>query len=205
MNFQPSKTLDAGFYTQRLNQAHEASSIVGYPIYYLQSDNIETDEIFGEATKRNFLAQNSHEMYCFRDEDTNFGGNEVFGGFGYTPTYNDIRYVPVKWFTDLSIEPIEGDLIYDQDYEILFEITKVGTLTETHTGDVINNTLINYKLFLKQYVKGNDTFDTGIDTSIDELEADTIIDNYNDDLTTDLENLDVRDSVTRTNPFGNLE
>lgn len=205
MNFQPSTTLDAGFFTQKLNQSHEASKLTGYPIYYLKASNLETDEIFGEATKRSFLEANAYPMFCFRDEDTNFTGTESFGGFGYTPTYNDIRYIPVKWFTDELIEPIEGDLLFDSHYNVLFEITKVGTLTDVHTGDVINNQLINYKMFLKQYAKGNDDFEVTSIDKLTEMEADSVIDSYNDDLTTDIANLDVRDSATRQNPFGDLE
>lgn len=203
MNFQPSETLDAGFYENRVNQSWEASKLRGYPIKYLRATNQNIDEIFGEATERDFLQSNSYKMFSFRDEDTQFGGGEVFGGFGYTPTYSDIRYVPVKWFEDAGFKPIEGDIIYDDHYDVMFEITKVGTLTEAHTGDIINNKLINYKIYLKHYMKGNDSFTNfaGDEDTLDAIENDLGLDSDNDELTQDIQDLGIVDS-TRNNPFG---
>ena len=207
MNFQPNKTTESKFYDMRITQSHEASKLTGYPIYYLKPNTVKDDAIFGEVISREFLESNAHPMYIFRDDDTQFGGSELFGGFGYTPTYNAVIYIPVKWFSDLGIEPIEGDVIYLQNDEILFEITKVTDRTEAHTGDIINNTLINYKLYLKHYELSDDKFTQFADNKdlipMDELELNSDLESLNDSLTNDITAMDIVDS-TETNPFGEL-
>ena len=208
-NFQPKVTTEEIF-NLRDKQVWEVSKLHGKQVYYMQADNIETDDIWGEVVARDFLEENSYAMYATRDNDTHFTGTELFGGFGFVPNYNDILYIPTKWFTDIDVSfvPVEGDLIYygDIEFNALFEIVKVGDKTEDYEGDKVNGRLYNYKLYLKLYERADDDF-TGFDaTEIAELENidDVILDSLNADLQATITLEDVK-STNASNPFGELD
>lgn len=200
-NFQPIMTEQ--WADNRDNQTYEISQLYGREIYYLQATQIEENHIFGESISRDFLASKAHKMMSLRDNDTSYSGTESFGGFGLVPQYNDIQYIPVKWFTDLGIEPMEGDLIYNTENNTMFEIAKVGTLTDDYAGTIINNRKFVYKVFLRLYEMSDDNF-TNFDTTpiseIGQFDAE-VLNDLNADLRTEVESVTV---ATFENPFGSL-
>ena len=188
-NFQP-KVATEEIFNLRDKQVWEVSKLHGKQVYYMQADNIETDDIWGEVVARDFLEENSYAMYATRD--------------------NDILYIPTKWFTDVDVSfvPVEGDLIYygDIEFNALFEIVKVGDKTEDYEGDKVNGRLYNYKLYLKLYDRADDDF-TGFDaTEIAELENidNAVLDSLNADLQATITLEDVK-STNASNPFGELD
>jgi len=199
-SFQPKVNTEKTF-DYRENQVYEAAKLFGRPMWYLRSNVIEDDKIFGEAISRDFLNENAYEFYGTRDNDTSFAGSETFGGFGFVPSYNSIIFIPVKYFKITHFDPIEGDLIYMEDK--LFEITKVNTLTEAYEGDRINERLFNYKIYLKLYNLTDDNFDIPDIPNIEYLDSPDL-NNLNDDLTSDIENEQPIIVADQNNPFGDL-
>jgi hypothetical protein len=206
MNFQPDPTLQWG--DIRESQVYESSKLFGRKVYYIQSEVISNDEIFQENVSRKFLDDNTYEFYSFRDNDTFFDGSDGFGGFGFIPSYSDILYIPIKWFTDNNIEPKEGDLIlYDKtQLSHLFEITKVDTKTEEYNGDVVNGRRFSYKIYLKLYEKADDNFND-VDFNINP-ETETLLDLVSDDLndiSKDLsDHVDDLQIASKDDPWGEL-
>jgi len=203
-NFQPNT--QEFYFDQREQQVYESSKLFGRLVWYLKASVVTDDKIFGEAIARDFLVENAYQFYGFRDNDTQYTGMETFGGFGFVPQYNDIIYIPTLWFKDNNFEPIENDLVYYEEDNMLFEITKVNTLTEQYGGDVINNRRFTYKLYLKLYSLADDNF-TGFETTdIAEIEGldDVSLNNLNDSLIQDIANENIVDT-TRENPFGDLD
>ena len=204
-NLQP-KVFSESVFDQRESQVAEASRIFGKPCRYMKPNSVLENEIFGEVLSRDFLEDNSYLYYLTRDDDSSFMGNgESFSGFGFVPSYSDIVYIPVKFFNDDNIEPIEGDLIYYEIEKTLFEVTKVGTLTEAYNGDRINDRLFNYKLYLKLYSLADDEFEGFNITEAPELDDldDVTLNNLNDSLTATLE-LENPITANSSNPFGEL-
>lgn len=203
-NFQPTPATSA-WGNQREYQTYEASKLFGRKIQYLQATNVDTNEIFGEAISRDFLSTKAHEMWATRDNDTHFTGAEAFGGFGLIPMYNDILYVPKKFFSDLSITPYEGDLIYYEMESMMFEVVKADTNTEDYNGDTVNSRRFNHKLFLKLYNPADDSF-TGFEVSHPAIETfdDLSLNDLNSTLTTDIDNMNAILPANQLNPFGDL-
>ena len=214
-NFQP-KVQTEEIFNIRYSQVWESSKLFGRECYYIQATDVETNDIFKEVTARNFESINKHTFYYTRDNDTFFNGTESFGGFGYLPMYSDIKYIAKKWFDDVDIEPLEGDLIYDVIENVLFEITKVDENISEYNGDKILDRVFNHKLYLELYKPDyNDTLnnnilcesgidcDSEIDTNNDTLFDDINQIDLNNELTTDLEDEDMI-SIDLDNPFGLL-
>lgn len=204
-NFQPTPKTNA-WGDMRENQTYEASKLFGRKVHYLQATNIDTNEIFGEAISRDFLATKTFEMWATRDNDTHFTGVESFGGFGLIPMYHDILFIPKKFFTEFAITPYEGDLIYYETESMMFEIVKVDTNTEEYKGDTVNARRFNHKLYLKLYSIADDSF-TGFETTtIPEMETfdDLTLNDLNTTLTTEIETMDVATPASALNPFGDL-
>jgi len=194
-------------------QTWEESEIYGYPIKYIKATETQNNPIFSESTAREFLSTNGYNMSSKRDEDTLYTGSEVFGNFGYTPSYNQILYIAVKYFTDieaitlLPFVPIEGDLIYDKTDNIFFEITKVDTKTETQSSLRINKTLLAHKIFLKQFKWSyNDNFDTSLTTELIDTKL-TVQDlaNINLELDTAIADLGIIDYTEDDSIFGEFK
>ncbi len=203
-NFQPTPKTSAWGDLREL-QTYEATKLFGRKIHYLRASNIDVNEIFGEAVSRDFLASNAHEMWATRDNDTHFSGVEAFGGFGLLPMYNDILFVPIKFFKDLAFIPYEGDLIYYEDQTMMFEIVKADTKTEDYNGDMVNERRFNHKLYLKLYNPADDNF-TGFELTVPELEtfdASTLND-LNATLETEIDTMNVVNPANALNPFGDL-
>ena len=201
-NFQPKMT--DKFFDNRDIQTYEISQLYGREIYYLQATQIEENHIFGESISRDFLSENAHKMMSLRDDDTSYSGTESFGGFGMISQYNDVQHIPIKWFTDIGLEPIEGDLIYNMENQTLFEISKVGTLTDDYSGTIINNRKFVHKLFLRLYdLHTDDNFIDFDATEISELEQldDDVLNDLNADLSNEVSQFTV---ASPSNPFGEL-
>ena len=112
--------------------------------------------------------------------------------------YSDIKYIAKKWFDDVDIEPLEGDLIYDVIENVLFEITKVDENISEYNGDKILDRVFNHKLYLELYKPDyNDNLDNDV------LYNDINQIDLNNELTTDLEDEDMI-SIDLDNPFGLL-
>ena len=196
-NFQP-KTETEEIFNIRYSQVWESSKLFGRECYYIQATDVETNDIFKEVTARNFESINKHTFYYTRDNDTFFNGTESFGGFGYLPMYSDIKYIAKKWFDDVDIEPLEGDLIYDVIENVLFEITKVDENISEYNGDKILDRVFNHKLYLELYKPDyNDNLDNDV------LYNDINQTDLNSELTTELEDEDMI-SIDLDNPFGLL-
>ena len=196
-NFQP-KTETEEIFNIRYSQVWESSKLFGRECYYIQATDVETNDIFKEVTARNFESINKHTFYYTRDNDTFFNGTESFGGFGYLPMYSDIKYIAKKWFDDVTIEPLEGDLIYDVIENVLFEITKVDENISEYNGDKILDRVFNHKLYLELYKPDyNDNLDNDV------LYNDINQTDLNSELTTELEDEDMI-SIDLDNPFGLL-
>ena len=187
-------------------QYYEETNIMGYPIKYVQAVETENNPIFGESTARDFLSSNGFDMKSKRDDDTMYQGGEVYGGFGYTPSYSQILYIPKKYFDDLNIEPLEDDLIYDKIDNIFFQISKVNTKTEEQGNIKVNNLILAYKIYLKQYTWGyKDTFDASLTDELidDELTLEDL-ENINLDLETNIDSMNILDNTKKDNIFGDL-
>lgn len=150
MNFQPKVNLE-GHFDIRYNQVQEASKLFGYQCIYIPAVDLEENGIWREVTARKFANVVKHDFYYTKDNDTFFNGTESFGGFGFMPMYSEIKYIAKKWFDDVSIEPTEGDLIYDVIEDMIFEITKVNDNISEFNGDKIHNRIFNHKLYLELY------------------------------------------------------
>lgn len=150
MNFQPKVHTEVHF-DNRYNQVHEASRLFGYPCLYIPSEDLIENGIFREITARKFANVVKHSFFYTKDNDTFFNGGESFGGFGFMPMYSDIKYIAVKWFDDVGITPMEGDLVYDVNEDMIFEITKVNDNISEFNGDKIQDRVFNNKLYLELY------------------------------------------------------
>ena len=206
INFQPNFNTDEKPFGDMLEYgAYESIRLFGYPCTFVSAEAITDNKIFGEQTARNFLIANGHPMFFNDTEDTVYGGTELFGGFGMTPNYNKKIYIAIKEFKDIDKVPLEGDLIFDNNYDIIFEITKVDTLTEQNIGK-LNNRQFTYSIYLKHYqfdyddnIENLSEFDADMeDFTLEDLSL------TNSEVTTDVNNLGIIDS-TRTNPFGTLD
>lgn len=204
-NFQPTPKIDV-WGNMREIQVWESSQLFGRPVKYLKPTIIKDNKIFGEVVSRDFIQANAFDMFAFRDDDTHFAGGESFGGFGFLPQYNDLVRIPVKWFSDLSIEPIEGDLIYYVNEDVLMEVTKVTPKNEAFAGDIVNERLFNHRLYLKLYNMADDSFSGLTDVSLEnlsDLDDPSMLD-MNEDMEEVIESLDIVRPVSPQNPFGVL-
>lgn len=206
-NMQPDLVNTEPAYGEQIYyQYYENSEIYGYPIKYIKAVEVESNKIFQESTARDFLDTNGFPMKMKRDEDNLYNGTEVFGGFGYTPSYNQIIYLSKKYFDDLTITPLEGDLIYDYTDNIFFQITKVDDKTEDQLNIRINDFIFGYRIYLKQYqFSYNDTFDPTLEAEI--MDPDLSLEdlaNLNLGLNTEIDNENVRDTTTTDEIFGEL-
>ncbi len=196
-NFQPD--VSQVHFDNRYNQVWEASKLIGRPCYYYQPEEVRRDDVFKEIESRKFDNSKKYDFFFTRDNETMFNGTESFGGFGYLPSYADIFYIPKKWFDDVIITPLEGDLIYDITNEMIFEVTKVNENVSEWNGDVIGGRVFNNKLYLKLYEAGyNDDISTLTEFSDIDLE------NLNGDLTGVLDTLNTNVTISVDNPFGEL-
>ena len=191
---------------QYKNQYKEHSQMSGYPIKYLKASELTNNKIFIESTSREFINTNGFSFYCKRDEDSMYNGTEIYGNFGYVPSYTNVLYIATLYFEENNIEPLEGDLIFDITDNILFEITKVDTFIEAQASLRINNTVIARKIYCKHYTYSyKDKFD---DTLEDEIYDDDInnqeLDKLNDTLRFDIDDLDVIDNDEIDKIFGDL-
>lgn len=191
-HFQPDlENIETDLKEQYKYQYKEESELFGYPIHYIKPEELESNTIFNESTSREFIRDNSTQMFCKRDEDSMFSGSEVYGGFGYQPSYTNVLYVAVLYFEGAYIEPQEGDLIYDSTDHIMFEVTKVDSLTDTQSNLRMNETVFARKLYCKQYTYSyKDSFDTttaeeSFDDSINIQELDKLNDTLRSDINTD--------------------
>lgn len=150
MNFQPKVNLERHF-DLRYGQVQEASKLFGYPCIYIPAVDLEENGIWREITARKFANVVKFDFFYTKDNDTFFNGSESFGGFGFMPMYSDIKYIASKWFDDVSIKPMEGDLVYDINEDMIFEITKVNDNISEYNGDKIQNRIFNNKLYLELY------------------------------------------------------
>lgn len=206
-DFQPNlNSTESSLGDQMEYQNWEESELFGYPIKYIKATETEDNSIFNESTSREFISSNGYDLKYKKDDDSLYQGSEVFGGFGYTPSYSNVAYISVKYFKDLGFEPIEGDLIYDKTDDIIFEITKVDTETETQSSLRMNNRIFSRKLYLKQYsFSYKDSFDSNLE---DELMSDEInleeLDKLNDSLRSDIDSEGVIDNTNVDEIFGDL-
>jgi len=203
-NFQPKPKTDP-WGNMREVQCWEASKLYGRPVKYMKATIVKENQIFGESVARSFTDANSYSMMVLRDDDTHFSGTESFGGFGLIPQYNDLIHIPVKWFKDNSIEPMEGDVVYYQNEDILFEVSKVTPLNEAYEGDKINERLFNHKIYLKLYHLADDNFNVTDPALVNLADLDDVnLNTLNDDLSDIIETLDIVRPADASNPFGNL-
>lgn len=204
-NLQPDlENIESNLGETMFYQYWEEAELTGYPVKFLKAVEVSNNKIFQESTARSFINTNGFDMKSKRDEDNLYSGTEVFGNFGYTPSYNQIIYVPIKYFTDMSQEPVIGDLFYDKTDEILFEITKIDSLTESQSSIRINNKLFSYKIYLKHYQWSyNDKFDSNLETELidDELDLQQL-DQLNKDLTDEIDGLNILDENETDDVFG---
>jgi len=205
MNFQPNNTNSFKYFEMMIKNHHEEAKLFGYSIKYLQPTETENNTIFSESTAREFLDLNAHDFFYKLEEDSMYDGSELFGGFGNVSSYSNVCYIPIKFFTDADIEPIEGDIVFDNTDNIFFEVTKVDPLTETQTNLRINNAIFSRKLYLKQYKFGyKDKFDDALLEPLDDVFTQEDLDTLNDVLNTDIDDLDVVNSDSIDAIFGDL-
>ena len=206
-NFQPDLNLVETSFGNQVEYMHwEAMELTGYPIKFIKAIDSTEDEIFNETTSRSFIAANGYPMKCKRSDDSVYAGSEVFGGFGYTPNYNDSIFVAVKYFKDSDIVPEEQDLVFDETQNILFQITKVDTLLETQQSMRINDRQFSYKIYLKHYTYGyKDSIDTELsDEMFEDHVKDDVLASMNDSLISAIADMDVMDETRIDEIFGDL-
>lgn len=206
-DFQPNlTTTESALGNQLLYQYQEHTNLQGYPYRYIKAVETESNNIFNESTARDFLVDNGYSIKVKKDEDQMFSGSEIYSGLGYLPSYSNIVYIPTLTLTELNIEPLEGDLLYDEISKILFQITKVDTLTETQLSLKINDLVLARKVYLKQYqFSYKDSFD--IDTSDELFEIETSLeelDKLNNTLNTNIDNTKSINKNDIDNVFGDF-
>jgi hypothetical protein len=196
-NFQPDLNVKESILGNQLEVQHwEVAEISGYPIKFIKAEHTENNDIFNEGTARSFLDSNGYTMRSLRSDDTVYGGTELFGSFGYSAGYNDVIYVPIKYFKDIDLLPDERDLVFDDVQDIVYEITKVDTLNETQESLRINDRLFSYKIYLKRYSKFyKDSFDTVQDDIFTPEFNNEVLDELNSDLQQAITDLDVEDNT----------
>ena len=149
MNFQPYESEGYDWVEDKLDQYKEEATLFGYKIKYLKAEETESNDLFQESTARSFMEENAFTMYI-KKEDNVYTGDEMFGGFGFIPSYQAIYYISVRYFEEFEIEPLEGDIIQDE-LGTLFEITKVDSKLDTQDNLRINDIILARKVYLKIY------------------------------------------------------
>ena len=201
-SFQPNlNTTEETLGNQLKYQYQEETNLNGYPYRYIKAEEISNDKIFNESTARQFITSNGYDMNVKKDEDSMFGGGEMFGGFGYMPSYTNVLYIPALTLEEIDLDPKEGDLMFDIISKLIFQITKVDTKADTQLSLRINDLLLARKVYLKQYsFSYKDSFDETteddlfeIDTALEELDKlnDTL--NFDIDETGSINKYDVDD------------
>ena len=157
----------------------------------MRATEIEGDAIFQESTSREFLDINAHDMFIKKDEDVMYSGDELFGGFGLTPTYEAIYFIPQKYFIDLGFEPIEGDIISDEQGTI-FEISKTDGKTASQLSIKIGDMTLSRRVYLKQYsFDYKDKFDSVLLDDIEDEFTSEDLALLNDALESNIDDLDI--------------
>jgi len=206
-NFQPDFNVKESVFGDQVEKQHwEVMELSGYPVKFIKATKVAENEIFNESIARAFTTENGYSMRCLRSDDTFYAGTEMFGGFGYTPSYTEAIFIAVKYFKDISVLPEEQDLVFDEVQNILFQITKVDTLLESQSSVRANDRLFSYKIYLKHYAQSyKDSIDVNLSNEI--LEAgysDDILDALNSDLNDSIDELAVLDETRTDDVFGDL-
>ena len=207
-NFQPDLNLtESTLGDQTEFQYWECAENMGFPMIFMKADHIENNEIFNEGTARSFISANGYSMKYMKSDTSVYAGGELFGAFGFSAGYNDIIFVPVKYYKDLDIIPQERDLVFDDTQNIVFEITKVDTLTETQESLRLNDRLFSYKIYLKRYNKFyKDSFDTDLSDEIFTPDFnDAVLNDLNSDLEQSITDMDIVDNTRTDDVFGDLK
>lgn len=206
-NFQPDLNVKENTLGNMIETQHwECAEIAGFPMIFMKAEYTETDGIFNEGTARSFLSSNGSIMRYLKSDTSVYAGTELFGSFGFSAGYNDKIFIPVKYFKDLNIVPEEGDLVFDDTQNIVFEITKVDTLTETQEAIRVNDRMFSYPIYLKRYSKFyKDSFDTELSDEIFTPDFnDDVLDDLNSDLKTSIDEMNVTDDTEIDEIFGDL-
>lgn len=206
-NFQPDLNLKESTLGNQIEYQHwEVAELSGYPIKFIKAIHTEDNTIFNEGTARSFLDANGYSMRSLRGDDSVYSGTELFGAFGYNAGYNDTIFIPVKYFNDITLEPEERDIVFDSVQNVVYEITKVDTLTETQDSLRINDRMFSYKVYLKKYSKFyKDSFDVVEDEIFTPDFNIAVLDSLNTTVQTDVTNLGVEDTTVTDNVFGDLK
>ncbi len=186
--FQPTQQNHPVLMNQLRRQYFEESTLFGYLGTYMRPIEVEKNGIFSESTSRNFLSENGTDVFYKRETDEEYGGAELFGGFGLMASYKMVIYISALYFKDNNLPaPIEGDVFLDRTDNLLFEISKVDPLDENQLSIRINDSFFAYKCYLKSYewsYKDSIQEDLTEDFEQDFLDAD--LDNINDALNNDI-------------------
>jgi hypothetical protein len=206
-NFQPDLNVTESTLGNQTEYQHwECAEIAGFPMIFMKAEHTETDGIFNEGTARSFLSSNGYNMKYLKSDTSVYAGTELFGSFGYSAGYNDVVFIPVKYFKDIDLVPQERDLIFDDTQNLVFEITKVDTLTETQESLRVNDRLFSYKVYLKRYSKFyKDSFDTELSEEIFTPDFnDDVLYDLNADLDQAIEDMGIEDDTRIDDIFGDL-
>ena len=205
MNFQPKLiTKQSRLGKQMIDQYYEQCNLFGYSFQYLQAKELKADKIFNESTQREFLEENAINIFVNKDEDSEFAGSELFSSFGYTSSYTNTFYIPVKTTVYFDFIPQEGDLMYDNTMDVLYEITKVDTLNETQSNLRVGDLLLAYKVYAKTYTYSyKDNIEDSIEEDINGIEIlEEELDKLNATLQQDIVETNVMSNDRVDNIFG---
>lgn len=141
----------------------EAIQLRGVDAYYIPRETIDDIAMFNEAEKNKFSVAKSIELYV--ENITNFNGQgdlfSKFGGF----TFEDratLVYAAKRFKEEMvgyRTEPKDGDLIYIEFADVLFEVQK--RLEDEDWRQWGKNYV--YRLEVSKFKYGHEEFDTGID------------------------------------------
>ncbi len=204
--FQPTNTNNPNYMSMRKRQQKEEAQLFGYAIKYLRPTEIEEGKIFSESVARDFTLENGFSMFSKREDDSLYMGDNTFGGFGLLPQYKQILYIPVLFFEDNALSvPLEGDVILDERDNILFQISKVGELDELQPSLRINDVVLSYKVYLKEYLYSyKDKFDSSFTEGLGDDFNNQDTTNLNSELNTDIDDLDIIDEADLDKIFGSF-
>lgn len=204
-NFQPNLLDTEDKYGIQLKaQYAEETNLYGYPFTYIKAKEIQKNDIFNESTSREFIKENGYKFNVKKDEDQMFNGSELFGGFGYAPSYTNIIYIPTLTLDLINLEPLEGDLLFDEISNIIFQITKVDTLLDTQLNLRINKIVLARKVYLKQYqFSYKDSFEDDLKQELFEIETSLEeLDKLNDVINGAIDNTNAINKNDIDNVFG---
>ncbi len=154
------------------SMSKESTEVLGHPVKYIPRDIVDTDNIFNDVKRSSFTSYYDTKMVVEIDE-SQLGEQDFLSKFGIE-IKNSISFSinKTKWSEDIPFDrPKEGDLIYFEMSDRLWEITYVDNFKE---NKLTSYDYLSFHISCEVFEFNQETFD--IDTGIDTL------DKFDDDM-----------------------